>query len=229
MSVVAEFTIDADQFQLGDALSGVTDMALELERCVPTGCLAHPFLWATTEEDLDEVVERFETQLLDCPHVREIIALDRIENGIFYRISWTDPTEDVIDAIIQSEATILRARSEQGTRWEFSVRFVNHDKLALFQNILAEHEVRICIDRIYTFAEETDHRRQFDLSLEQREALVLAVQRGYFATPSDVSLDELAAELGITKQSVSARIRRANEKVLETTLLSSTVAGRGSD
>ncbi|QFU83403.1 helix-turn-helix domain-containing protein [Natronorubrum aibiense] len=229
MSVVAEFTVDADQFQLGNTLSGVPGITFELERCVPTGDLALPFLWATTEEDLDEVVETFETQLLDSQYVKKILALDKIKNGIFYRISWTDPTEDLLDAIITSDATILQARSEQGTRWEFSVRFVDHDKLALFQNTLADHEVRIHIDRIYTFAEETDHRRQFDLSFEQREALVLAVQRGYFATPSKVSLDELADELGITKQAVSARIRRANEKVLETTLLSSAVAERGGD
>ncbi|WP_249361522.1 helix-turn-helix domain-containing protein [Haloterrigena sp. H1] len=40
-----------------------------------------------------------------------------------------------------------------------------------------------------------------------------------------MSLDELADELGITKQAVSNRIRRGNEKVLETTLLSTAVAG----
>lgn len=108
---------------------------------------------------------------------------------------------------------------------EFRVRFTDHDALAEFQNILIENDVTIHIERIYTFTDETDRRRQFGLSSEQREALVLALQRGYFASPSEVSLDELADELDITKQAVSDRIRRGNEKILETTLLSRAVSG----
>jgi predicted DNA binding protein len=88
---------------------------------------------------------------------------------------------------------------------------------------MIENEVIVHINRIYTFTEETDRRRQFGLSSEQREALVLALRRGYFTSPSEVSLDELADELDITKQAVSDRIRRGNEKVLKTTLLSSAV------
>ncbi|WP_157533205.1 helix-turn-helix domain-containing protein, partial [Haloferax profundi] len=44
---------------------------------------------------------------------------------------------------------------------------------------------------------------------------------GYFETPSEVSLDELADELDITRQALSNRIRLGNEKVLYGALLSS--------
>jgi hypothetical protein len=54
----------------------------------------------------------------------------------------------------------------------------------------------------------------YDLTPAQREALAMAVDRGYFSSPREVSLSELATELSISKQAVSQRIRRANEKVL---------------
>ncbi|WP_433629222.1 helix-turn-helix domain-containing protein [Halomicrococcus sp. NG-SE-24] len=64
-------------------------------------------------------------------------------------------------------------------------------------------------------------RKWFGLTPEQREALVLALNRGYFATPSEVTLDELADQLGITRQAVSSRVRLGTEKVLRSVLVSS--------
>jgi predicted DNA binding protein len=61
---------------------------------------------------------------------------------------------------------------------------------------------------------------RFGLTPDQREALVLALNRGYFATPSEVTLDELADELDISRQALSTRIRRGNESILREVLLS---------
>ncbi|WP_217493319.1 helix-turn-helix domain-containing protein [Haladaptatus sp. W1] len=69
--------------------------------------------------------------------------------------------------------------------------------------------------------EEADPGYQFGLTQEQREALVLALNRGYFSTPSEITLDELANQLGITSQAVSNRVRLGTEKVLRSVLVSS--------
>lgn len=225
MSVVLEFAIDADQFQLGDSLSGFQDTTFELERIVPTGNHVIPFIWLTTEADLDTVLDAFETTLVDRPIITDVRALDRIENGALYRVTWRVPEKDIIDGLVQTDATVLEARSQSGARWEFRVRFPDHDNLAQFQHILTENDVMVHVTRIYTFSGDTDRRRQFELSSEQREALVLALRQGYFASPSEVGLDELADELAISKQAISDRIRRGNEKVLETTVGPSTVDG----
>ena len=178
MSVVLEFTIDADQFQLGDSLSGFQDTIFELERIVPTANHVIPFIWVTTNADLDTVLAAFETKLIDRPGITEVRVLDRIGNGALYRITWRVPDKDIIEGLVQTDATVLEARSESGEWWEFRVRFSDHSNLATFQNILTEHDVTIHIDRIYTFAKESDRRRQFGLSSEQREALVLALRGG---------------------------------------------------
>lgn len=51
------------------------------------------------------------------------------------------------------------------------------------------------------------------LPAEQRETLVLAVERGYFETPRAVTLDELAEELDAPRSTVSYRLRRATAQL----------------
>ncbi|WP_255681438.1 helix-turn-helix domain-containing protein [Natrinema sp. SYSU A 869] len=54
----------------------------------------------------------------------------------------------------------------------------------------------------------------FDVTPEQREALLLALERGYFDTPRKVTLTELAEEFDISSQALSDRIRRGVKEVL---------------
>ncbi|WP_136589839.1 helix-turn-helix domain-containing protein [Salinigranum halophilum] len=51
------------------------------------------------------------------------------------------------------------------------------------------------------------------LRSEQREVLELAVDRGYFETPREVTLDELADQLGVPRSTVSYRLRRATAEL----------------
>ena len=219
MSVLLEFTVGAEQFKLGNELSAAGEMHFELERIVPTGNHVMPFVWVATEGDTEEDLPRFEARLRDSERVKELIALDRVRDGGLYRIEWEEDEDDLIVALAETEATVLEARGTD--RWTFRVRFADHDHLTDFHNRLTDQGITVHIERTYTFSEESARRRDFGLSAEQREALVLALRRGYFATPSETGLDELADELGISKQAVSDRIRRGNEKILRPLLLSS--------
>ncbi|WP_249361521.1 bacterio-opsin activator domain-containing protein [Haloterrigena sp. H1] len=131
-------------------LTGIQDTTFELERVVPMGNHVVPFIWLTTDADIDTVLDAFETKLIDRPSISDVQALDRIENGALYRLTWQAPDEAVIDGIVQTDATVLEARSQSGARWEFRVRFSDHDDLGDFQNILTENNVMIHIERIYT-------------------------------------------------------------------------------
>ncbi len=61
----------------------------------------------------------------------------------------------------------------------------------------------------------------YELTETQREALVLAYERGYFDTPRETSLEEIADEIGITQQSLSSRLRRGHRRLIKATLSSS--------
>lgn len=213
MSVILEFSIDSEDFQLGEVLSAPPGMQLELERIVPTGDMVMPFVWATGERHAT-----FEEQVRDHPAIKTCVAIDSVDESTLYRIEWEEET-DLIQGIAASDAVILEAHGNG--EWAFRLRFPDHDRLSHFHNFVLEQDLPIHIDRTYTLTETTERGHRFNLSQEQREALLLAIQGGYFATPREIGLDELAEKLGISEQAVSNRIRRGNEKILRQVLLTS--------
>lgn len=214
MSVILEFSIDGEGFQLGQVLSVSPDMLLELERIVPTGNMVMPFVWASGEDH-----DAFEQGVRNHPSVKELLVLDVVGDSCLYRIEWGGDPTDLIEAIAVADAVVLEATGAE--RWVFRLRFPDHDKLSDFHNYVIESGIPIHIERTYTLTEGTERGHRFGLTPEQREALVLALKRGYFETPSEVSLGELASELDISQQALSKRIRRGNEKVLRKVLLAS--------
>ena len=214
MSVILEFTIAPEDFRLGQVLSGVPEMQFEIERIVPTGNMVMPFIWVTGETHT-----AFEESVQTNPAVKELLVLDKLDDSVLYRVEWNESPTDLINAIANAEATILQARGDGD--WVFQVRFNDHDRLSQFHNYIIDQGMPLHIDRTYTLSEATDRGHRFNLTPDQREALLLALQQGYFATPREASLDELADEFGITRQALSKRIRQGNEKVLRGTLLSS--------
>lgn len=214
MSVILEFTIDGEDFDLGQILSKAPPrMRLELERIVPTGDMLMPFVWAVGDDH-----DAFEQHVRSHPAVERVVQVDRFGDKGLYRIVWKTEPMDLIEGIGQTNAVILEASGNE--EWTFRLRFPNHDALSTFHNFVIDHNVPIHIKRTYTLTEESSRGHRFGLSQQQREALLLALQRGYFETPSEVSLDELADEIGISRQALSKRIRRGNETVLRTVLLS---------
>ena len=219
MSVILEFTIADDAFRLGEVLGAPSGMHLELERIVPTGSQVMPFVWATGDDHA-----AFERQGREHPQVREMLTLDRVGDRGRYRIEWEDPPSDLLATLAETDATVLEAEGEDV--WRFRLRFPDHSYLTEFHNLCTERGLPIHVERTYTFSEEADQRHQYGLSRAQRTALVLALEEGYFETPSQVTLAELAEELSISRQALSKRIRRGNERILNTALLSSVADAR---
>lgn len=211
MSVIVEFSIASEDFQLGQILRNSPVMHLELEQIVPTSNQVMPFLWATGEHH-----ETFEQNIRTNPAVRELLKLDVVGDSVLYRIEWETKPRDLIEGITKSDAVMLEAHGNG--IWNFRLRFRDHEKLSEFHNYVIENEIPISIDRTCTLIEETERGLRFDLTQDQRKALVLALEKGYFETPSEVSLDELADELGISRQALSDRIRRGNKKILDKSL-----------
>lgn len=213
MSVILEFSIPATDFQFGEVLSGPSDMQLELERIIPTGEMIMPFVWATGKNH-----EEFAEMVQSHSRVKEFLKLDHLGESGLYRIEWKEPPIDLIEGISRADAVVLEAHGNE--KWSFRLRFPDHERLSTFHNYIIEHGIPVHIDRTYTLSETTEHGHRFDLSQKQREALMLALRNGYFETPSETSLDDLADELEISRQALSNRIRHANEKVLSEVLLS---------
>ena len=212
MSVIVEFTLPTDSFVFGTALETAEDTEISLEEIVPTADGAMPYFWATGTD-----FETFERQVLDDSNVDAITQLDRVDGDALYRVSWTSTEDDLLDGLVESKAVVLEAYSN-GV-WHFRVRFPDHDLLGQFYNFCTDHDITIHVLRVYTLTEASRAGRSFDLTPEQREALLLAVRLGYFAVPRETNLTEIAEELGISQQAASKRVRRGVDKVLTKALL----------
>lgn len=213
MTVIVEFTVPTEDFLFGAALETVEEMSIELEAIIPTGTRIVPYFWATGEG-----FDAFEAHVLTDPDIEAIRQLDRIDDTALYRASWTADLDGLLDGLVSADAVVLEAKTVTGG-WHFRTRFVDHDLLGRFYNFCTDREITIHIERVYTLSEASRAGRSFELTPEQREAIVLAVRLGYFRIPKGTDLAEIADRLGISQQAASKRVRRATDKVLRAALL----------
>ncbi|MFC6723747.1 helix-turn-helix domain-containing protein [Halobium palmae] len=217
MTVLAEFTIDSSEFILGQVLALDPHTHVEIERVVPASRRVMPYIWVHGGD-----LERFEEEIQASSHVRELTALDRVDGSALYRVGWEEQVESLIHGMAETDATILEANGNDV--WSFRIRFDNHSGLTEFHNYCMDHDIKFQLDRVYTLAEEQKQEHEFELTPAQREAVILAVERGYFEIPREVALAELADELDISEQALSERIRRAVNKVLKSLALTQSVS-----
>ncbi|SDR34939.1 helix-turn-helix domain-containing protein [Natronobacterium texcoconense] len=212
MTVVAEISIEADQFLLGQIIAEHAGLSVELERVVPAEQRVMPYIWGYGTD-----LAAFEKAMAESPNVESITVLDQYDDRALYRIEWEDPAEQLIAGIAETDATILEAHSDE--EWLFRIRFEDHTGLAQFNQYCTEHGISYRLNRVSSLDTAPSNGHEYELTDSQYEALALAVERGYFKVPRAVEYDELAEELDVSVQALSERVRRGTDKVLSAALL----------
>ena len=211
MAIIVEFTIPADAFPFGRAVSGDSDGRVWIERLVPLTGSRIPFLWARDHE-----FEEFERHLRDSDIVKNLEALTRVENSVLYAVTWYEPGETVLNGVMDSGGSIMEGHGD--STWSFTVRFNNHADLSQFHQFYQDEEYPVHIEQVTTLEDEPGQHYGWALTPSQREAVYLALKRGYYSVPRDAKLEEIAEDLDITRQAASERIRRGTETLLEKSL-----------
>jgi predicted DNA binding protein len=219
MSTVADFTVPAEAFALGEVLQGVPDVTVELERVVPTRETIVPYFWVYGNVG-DVLVDAFESH----PDVASMKIVDTIEDGMLVRVAWRPGTDSMLSAFADIDLVLLSARGD-GDEWNFEVRARDRSALAAFQSYCAEGDIPLDITRLLTLSELPSGDEK--LTDAQREALVAAYDAGYFDSPRTATLSDVAAEIGISRQAVADRLRRGHRTLLKP--LAETGRGRAED
>lgn len=214
MSVIAEISVPADEFELGRILDLSTVGVVELESLVPTGERAVPYFWVC-EADF----ERFEAAVESHAAVEEIAQVDVYEDRVLYTLAWSAGSDPVFRAVHDADAYILDATGSAGT-WAFELRFPDHDAMSSFQQVCRDDDVSFEVLRVYN-PSKPEIGPWFGLTEPQREALLLAVEQGYYDIPRSCKTVELAEQLDISDQAVTERLRRAIVTLTSNTVLSS--------
>lgn len=212
MTVIADFSVPAEQFALGHLLEVRPGVQIRLESMVPTGDAAIPYFWAESPD-----VEAIESALRESPIVEDVSIVDEVESESLFRVEWNEEVDGLVDVIRESDAVVLEARGH-GDNWSFQVRFPEYEALSTFYRDVVDEGISIDLEGVHNPV-DPNRAATYDLTTEQREALTLALEEGYFAIPRQITMVELAEELGISDSAASQRIRRGLTKVLSATVV----------
>jgi hypothetical protein len=212
MSVLTAFTVPAEDFLLERTLERCSEMRIEIERVAIEDEDVTPYLWAAGGD-----FEAFETALDDDPTVGGYLSLEDHGDERLYRIDWTQNSRTIVYAVSEADATVLQATGE-GRDWSVELLFPDEASLSEFQDHAADHDLSFELEWLHDSA-HPEAVGKYEVTEEQREALVTAYREGYFEVPGEVSLGELADELGISKNAASARLHRGYANLVENTLI----------
>ncbi|MFB6087631.1 MAG: helix-turn-helix domain-containing protein [Haloarculaceae archaeon] len=213
MSVIAEISIPADEFELGRVLALNHGETVELESLVPLGGSAVPFFWV-----YDANFDSFQERVLGHPSVDDVAAIDRYDDRMLCTFDWSVDC-DIFDVIENVDGYVLGATGTTES-WRFELRFPSHDAMSTFQETCHSTGVGFEVIRVYN-PSKPDLGPWFGLTERQREAIVLAVEKGYYDIPRGCTTVDLADELGISDQAVTERLRRAIVTLVSNTILTS--------
>lgn len=210
MTIITGIAIDSEDFAVGQVLSHSTT-PIRLTQFVPINTGLMPYFWKEINGDTEE----FERQVRADERVESLTNLDGRVDAYLYSIEWTDRIDGFLSALEENNILVEEGRTtDGGDRWLFRLRAWNQEDLTEFQNTCFEHDVPLDIRRVFHNPDQGPTDTD-PLTAPQREAVVVALRKGYFDIPRGHSQEEIAAELGISRQAFSRRLRRAQKSLFE--------------
>jgi len=213
MTVVAEYTIPADTFLVGQILSVNPGYTIRLVEFVPIGEGSIPYFWV---ENHEEGFATFEERVRNNDTVASLTALDGHTNKMLYRIEWAGEVDGLLEAFRTFDMAIEDATGTTD-EWRFRVFYEDHGTLSEFRQHCVDHNIPLTVERVYN-PSPPDDDAPYDLTSDQLEAIRLAFDEGYFDIPRKTTMTDMGDELEISRQAVSNRLRRGMVQLLDHTI-----------
>lgn len=213
MSVLATIGVDSEDFTFSGTLTANPGLHVRLERVVPLGSTSAPYFWAR-----DGSVDAIEAALRAEDDIESFTVVDTVDGEALIRVEWVQGLDGLLGVMAETGATILEGEGGSDT-WTFQLRFEDREDLTTFYRRCTEREISIDLKRVHDLGVRADAGR--DMTDAQREALELALERGYFEVPRGVTLTDLADDLDVSDTAVSQRLRRGLTTLLDRSLDSS--------
>ena len=145
----------------------------------------------------------------------ERVIETRDEKAI-YSFEYTDEAKTISPIISSANGVILDMKND-GNGWLLTVWMPDRTNLAPLWEYAEQNDVDIELLRVNEYASlgETDA----GLTDSQREALLVALETGYFEDPRNATLSDVAAELGISQPAASGLLRRGTRRLIVSSLV----------
>lgn len=220
-NIIFEVAVPTDAFALENALGAFPDVIVEFERLVPTVDRVLPYLWTT-----DGKTPAFRDAMADDPQVDRVHQVSAFDDGALYEVDWTLTDGGLLHwfATTDGDAALVQTDGHDD-EWLLKVRFPARAQLTEFRDFLTEQDIDYRVVRLYDL---TDPKLgQYNMTEKQREALITALELGYFEIPRDAILEDVADALDISPKSASERLRRGQTNLVSNTLTIGQPTGLG--
>lgn len=160
---------------------------------------------------------RFEDGLRSDHTIGEFERVIETGDGeAIYSFEYTDEAK-VVSPIVSATNGVVLEMENDGTGWILTVWTPDRKNLAPLWNYAERNGVDIELLRVNEYASlgSTDA----GLTDSQREALLVALEAGYFEDPRDATLSDVAAELDISQPAASGLLRRGIKRLVVSSLV----------
>lgn len=201
MSSIITLTLPPEEFVLHQTLREIPDARFVFEQ-VAHRCAERvlPFVWVRGTRSAP-----LGSTLSADPDVERATLLSELASESLYWVNWNTTVPTFLRTLLQTSGSLLNLA---GTRegWSFRILYPSRRHVSAAVDALNSATITFGITSIR--AVDGKPGAKYGLTAKQWEAMRLADRLGYFNVPRETTLTGVAAELGISQQAFSARLRR---------------------
>ena len=132
-----------------------------------------------------------------------------------FRLSFDDGFKLFERIVLENDGAILSARGRDGN-WRVQLLFHERESVSTCHERFRRYEYDVDVTRIRGI--DDLERAGTPLTETQYETIWTAHELGYFDVPRKITLEELAAELDVSHQALSERLRRSHDALISSEL-----------
>ena len=106
--------------------------------------------------------------------------------------------------------------TNDGVAWTVRVWLPDREALASLWEYATDHDIEFVLERVSDYGDAGDGGS--GLTTAQREAILLALEMGYFEEPRGATLEEVADELAISQPAAGGLLRRGLRRLVVSTV-----------
>ncbi|WP_126664748.1 helix-turn-helix domain-containing protein [Haloterrigena salifodinae] len=213
MTITTEFVLQSPSLPLVSIPNTLQPDEVE---CLHALCLQPDVQVFTVQLDRDDGVSK--EDLLTLDEVVEVDSIGETSDKTVYKVI-VELEDAVSEAFapdfegVQLEPTVITTEG-----WYETKVFKHYEGFNEFRKSCEKHDISLDLTSISPDPSTSDDSSQNGLTERQREALTLAISRGYYESPRQVTAEELANELGISQPSLSSLLRRGERRLITSSL-----------
>lgn len=207
MGVLAQFNYRPDGFVLAETIRDLPEVELEVIQMmgIDPSC---PHLWVWVHGAEHDHVEHV---LATDSTVSEFVRYTETEIQTLYRVCAAETARAIYPLWVDVGAEIC-TKEYRGGWWRCTIRLPDRSGLSEVRDWLDTNGVEYQLESV--FSDTGRNGSGIELSEQQRAVLKVALDKGYFEIPRNGTLDDIAAELDISSQAASERLRRGHRQLV---------------